>query len=82
MKSTSAFVLSLFLYGEAEAIKYRPYVNGDTPWYKPSLHQPKDEFPINYPVPDFGEDKDIIETRNSINLEEKRLKHKMKVSWG
>ena len=56
MKSTSAFVLSLFLYGEAEAIKYRPYTNGDTPWYKPSLHQPKDEFPINYPVPDFGED--------------------------
>ena len=57
-KTTSAFVLALFL-NEAEAIKYRPYVGGRTPWYKEYAKEPKVDHDINYFVPNFGVDHDI-----------------------
>jgi len=52
------FVLALFLYG-TEAAQFRPYVNGRTPWYSQPARAPKDDHPVDYPVPDFGIDRDI-----------------------
>jgi len=49
-------------------------VNGLTPWYKTTPKIQPDEFPVNYPVPDFGMEENIIETKKSIALEEKKIK--------
>jgi len=35
----------------------------------------KDPYPMNYPVPNFGVDRDIMDTYNSVNLAEKQLDH-------
>lgn len=56
-------------------------MNGLTPWYKTTPKIQPDEFPVNYPVPDFGMEENIIETKKSIALEEKKLKHTMKTDW-
>jgi hypothetical protein len=53
-----AFVLALFLYG-TEAVSFRPYTNGRTPWYTEPPKAPKDDHPVDYPVPNFGQDRDI-----------------------
>jgi hypothetical protein len=40
-----------------ELLEYRPYTNGDTPWYKTSPKKAADpDYPINYAVPDYGVD--------------------------
>ena len=70
------FVLALFL-NEAEAVRYRPYTNGDTPWYKQELKEPEDEFPVDYPVIDRGMDQDAISTLDVIGKTEKKLKHQI-----
>lgn len=64
-------MLSVFLYGSTEAIQYRPYTNGTTPWYRTTPKVQPDSFPVNYPVADFGREKNIIETENSIKVAEK-----------
>ena len=64
--------MALFL-NEAEAVRYRPYTNGDTPWYKQELKEPEDEFPVNYPVIDRGMDQDAISTLDVIGKTEKKL---------
>ena len=61
MYKTQAYVLALFL-GSAEAVKYRPYVNGRTPWYKSYPREPEAGFKHSYFVPNFGVDKDILQT--------------------
>ena len=68
--------MALFL-NEAEAVRYRPYTNGDTPWYKQELKEPEDEFPVDYPVIDRGMDQDAISTLDVIGKTEKKLKHQM-----
>ena len=78
---TSSLVLSLLL-ADASAIQttpynnemlessqkleFRPYVNGDTPWYKTSPKEPEGpDYPVNYKVNDFGVDQDIVATNDS-----------------
>jgi len=72
---TCALVLSLLfadasarpfyneLVGSSEQLEFRPYTNGDTPWYKTSPKAPAPpDYPINYKVPDFGVDQDVVST--------------------
>lgn len=42
-----------------EAIQYRPFVDGRTPWYKTFPAAPEVGFNHGYKVPDFGVDTDI-----------------------
>ena len=74
MKATS-LVLAIFL-GSADALEFRPYVNGRTPWYTQPPRGPKDDHPVDYPVPNFGQDKDIRDTMTHTDEAESRLKHK------
>jgi len=63
MKSkTSALILTLLFAGSAEAVRYRPYADGRTPWYKTSPGAPEIDFPHDYKVADFGVDHDIKST--------------------
>ena len=75
---TCALVLALFLadaqarpylnelLGSEEQLEFRPYTNGDTPWYKTSPKAPAGpDYPINYKVNDFGVDQDIMGTKAS-----------------
>lgn len=47
------------------------------------VHQNGDsKHPIDYFVPDFGIDHDIIGVKTSVEGAEKALQHKMKADWG
>jgi len=60
MKSkTSAMILALLFAGSAEAVRYRPFVDGRTPWYKTSPGVAPVDFPHDYKVSDFGVDHEI-----------------------
>jgi hypothetical protein len=90
---TSALVLSLFLanasainaapfYNEmlesTQQLEFRPFTNGDTPWYKTSPKEPEGpSYPINYKVNDFGVDQDIIGTSDSKAQAEATIGHKL-----
>ena len=84
-------VLAIFLAGsveavqrrpqENEALQYRPYVDGRTPWYKTSPSAPATDFPHNYFVPDFGVDHDIKFTKEHTAAAEARLGHVMQASF-
>ena len=65
----------LMLLG-VNAHTYRPHTDGRTPWYKTYARAPSIEFPHDYPVPNFGEDKDISVTKSNSNNAEKQLNHK------
>ena len=41
----------------------------------PQKNFPKDKHPVNYPVPNFGQDKDVIATRKHWEAAEKGLNH-------
>lgn len=73
MKYTLA-VLAL-IYG-ADALKFRPYTEGRTPWYKTTSRPNPTPWPHNYSVPNFGADSDIAGTAKNINDAEKSLKKK------
>jgi hypothetical protein len=78
--TTSAFVLALFL-ADAQAVKYRPYTNGRSPWYKEYAKEPTVDHDINYFVPNFGLDHNIkASLANTANAEE-RLKHKFTATF-
>ena len=63
-------IIALFL-GSAEAVKYRPYVNGRTPWYK-AAKGVEPNFDTGYFVPNFGVDSDILASQeNTANAEAK-----------
>jgi len=73
---TSALVLALFL-NESAAVRYRPYTDGTTPWYKTTPRQPEDDFPINYPTVDRGMDYDTKYDLGVMCKLEKKLKNKV-----
>ena len=77
----SSLVLSIFLYGSTQAIEYRPFTNGDTPWYKTPLKMQPDDFPVNYKVADFGTEQEIVASNASLNAAEKRLKKKLNATF-
>jgi hypothetical protein len=70
---TSALVIGLLFAGSVEAINYRPYVNGRTPWYKtiPGVDTP--DFPHDYPVVNNGVDHDIKASLTHTAAAEARL---------
>jgi hypothetical protein len=78
---TYATVLALFMAGTTEAVQYRPFVDGRTPWYKTSPKAASIDFPHDYKVPDFGVDSDIKATQTHTAAAEQRLKHVMKASF-
>jgi hypothetical protein len=66
---TKSLAVSALLSNEVSAVmlQYRPYA-GSVPWHLPvstpgELSPP---FPVNYPVPDFGVDQDILNVGGSI----------------
>ena len=74
---TSATILALLFAGSAEAIRYRPYVDGRTPWYKTFPSAPEVDFPHDYAVANFGVDHDIKSTFAHTADAEARLGHVM-----
>ena len=88
---TSAMVLAIFLAGSAEAVQhrphshqalqYRPYVDGRTPWYKTSPSSPATDFPNNYFVPNNGVDHEIKFTKDHIAAAEAKLGHVLQASF-
>jgi len=66
MKTKTSAMVVAFLMGSAEAVQYRPYVDGRTPWYVTSPSAPATDFPHDYPVPDFGVDHEIKYTNAHI----------------
>jgi len=69
----------------AMKLKFRP-TPGTAPWYdrektkKPSWEKP--DWPVNYFVPNFGDDIDIVAARKNINDTEKRLKTTLHADFG
>jgi hypothetical protein len=60
---TQTFVIAALFATGASAIKFRP-PEGSVPWHLPltvpEFEQP--DHPVNYPVPDFGVDHEILNT--------------------
>jgi hypothetical protein len=71
-----------FLSGDAQAAKYRP-IPGTNPWYKEAslTTVDKPEWKINYFVPNFGVDKDILTSESNESLAEKSVGTKMTASF-
>ena len=70
------------LTGDVSAVKYRP-PTGATPWYKTaSVGKIADpDYPINYPVANFGVDKDIKVSTQNMGEAEKSVGTKMRASF-
>jgi hypothetical protein len=80
---TQTIVLAALFSASASAIKFRPPV-GSVPWTVP-LTIPEFEspdHPVNYFVPDFGVDQEIIDATNAIKVSEKALKKDFNASFG
>ena len=75
------------LLNEVSAVQllsqYRPPA-GTVPWTKaltlPDFEKPG--HPVNYPVPDFGVDTDILNVSSSIRQSEKALKKELHADFG
>lgn len=59
------------------ASAYRPYTDGNTPWYKTTPKEPEIEFPHDYKVPSFGTDPETQHLAQSLNWAENKLQHKL-----
>ena len=84
MTQTKQFVLAaLFSSTSAVSLSYRP-PEGSVPWTKP-LTVPNFEdvktHPVNYFVPDFGVDTDIIDATDSIKNAETTLKKTLNATF-
>ena len=68
--------ISLAALALTGAAAFRP-PTGSAPWHKEGRENEwfKPDWPINYYVPDFGVDHDIIHTQKHIADQEARLKH-------
>ena len=86
-KSAQVGSALLFLSQDAKAAKisYRPLA-GTAPWSKSGTESTGDNWlmptwPVNYAVPNFGTDSDILDTHASISSSEDNLKTKMSTFW-
>ena len=81
-KSTAGIAALTFLSGDAKAVKYRP-IQGTGPWHpKEHLTTIDDpEHPINYFVPNFGTDRDIVTAQRNLQNAEQTVGTKMKASF-
>jgi len=77
--------MAAMAFSSATAMKlhYRPY-EGTNPWHKgpkfPEFVDPTDH-PVNYGVPNFGEDSDIKSSFKNTADAEETLKHTMHASF-
>ena len=85
-KSTQLSTLALLLSSsKASKISYRPTSEEGSPWYK--LHDDPGNtwrdptWPVNYQIPNFGVDSEILETHSSIAQSEEALNTKMTSIW-
>ena len=73
MRTISLAIIALFA-SDASAIMYRPKAE-QAPWYKthtgPTWMDPT--WPVNYVVPNFGKDHEIISTEKTIAETEKTM---------
>lgn len=71
-----------FLSGDAQAVKYRP-IPGTGPWHKLASHSTweKPDWPVNYFVPNFGQDSDVNTTQAHLEAAETSVGTKMKASF-
>jgi hypothetical protein len=85
-KNTAAGLVALtYLSKDAQAVKFRP-PTGSVPWHKEGgdieeTSWAKPDWPVNYFVPDFGADQDVIDTKQDLKVSEKSLKKKMHASF-
>ena len=73
-----------FLSGDVQAVKskFRP-LPGTAPWYKEATKSTwvKPDWPVDYVVPNFGQDKTIKESIKNMEAAEEQLKHKMQATF-
>merc|ERR1712086_325951 len=81
MKAT-IFTIVALMAQNINAIQYRP-TEGSVPWHieqtGPTWRDPK--WPVNYVVPNFGKDQEIIKTEKSISEVEKAMDHKLAATF-
>jgi len=83
-KSASGLVALTYLSGDVLAIKskFRP-PEGTVPWHKeistPTWEKP--DWDVNYFVPNFGSDQDMIDTKRDIKVSEKMYGKQFTASW-
>ena len=77
------FIIALLVSsGSAIQIKYRP-PDGTVPWTngasRPTWDTP--DYPVNYYIPNFGVDHNILTTLNSLKIAENGAKMQMKAKF-
>ena len=67
------------LIASSSGIKFRPISSESAPWEKIAITAGmlKPDFPIDYVVPSYGVDQDIINTESNLKLTEKNLGKKL-----
>ena len=80
-KKSSIGLVALSVLSEdvkAGKASMRPYA-GTAPWYKEASHATwvKPDWDVDYFVPNFGVDTDIIATANHMHAAEEKLGHKL-----
>ena len=72
------------LIASTTAITFRPVSSESAPWEKKAITPGmlKPDFPINYPVPNFGVDSDIIASKTNLKNTEKLLGKKLHADFG
>jgi hypothetical protein len=69
-----SFVIVLFL---SSTSAYRPYINGDTPWYKETPKEPEIPFPHDYKVNTYGPDAEMTHLAQALDWAETNLGQKL-----
>jgi hypothetical protein len=84
MNKTSSAVLAALMLASTSAVKlqFRP-TTGSVPWggsaSRPEWDTPP--YPVNYYIPNFGEDHNILTTLNSLKIAEKTAGKSLKASF-
>jgi len=82
MNKTSYTVLAALMLSSASAVKFRPTA-GSVPWggaaTRPTWDTP--DYPVNYYIPNFGMDHNILTTMNSLRIAEKGAGKALKASF-
>jgi hypothetical protein len=80
LKST---VIALLFAKSTEAARFRPTA-GSVPWGPKAADIPtwkEPDYPVDYFVPNFGVDHNILTTQNSLRIAEAQSKKKLKASF-
>ena len=79
---TSLVVVALLGAVTSVKIAYRP-PEGSVPWHQPASRPTWDtpDYPINYYVPNFGVDHNILTTMNSLKIAERGAKKSLRANF-